>query len=151
MSLTHRQEILRVARSYLGTPYHHQGRIKGAGMDCVGLIICVCKDLGVFPPDFEFNGYTRRTKGNEMLRIAQGYLLSAKSEDIGQLILFHNAGVSHCAISSEENRIIHCVYHSSKLLRGVREEAFPCDWNHTLCGRFELQCGVAIQGGGMNG
>ena len=29
-----RNRVCRIARSWLGTPYHHMGRVKGAGVDC---------------------------------------------------------------------------------------------------------------------
>lgn len=33
-----REQLLAVARSWLGTPYHHQGRVRGIGADCIGFI-----------------------------------------------------------------------------------------------------------------
>jgi cell wall-associated NlpC family hydrolase len=42
-----RNAVIARAREYLGTPYRHQGRAKGLGMDCVGLPICVGEDLGL--------------------------------------------------------------------------------------------------------
>ncbi|MBI5427255.1 MAG: C40 family peptidase [Nitrospinae bacterium] len=42
-----RSEIVRKAREYLGTPFHHQGRAKGRGVDCVGLVVCVLRELGL--------------------------------------------------------------------------------------------------------
>ena len=38
--------LLSVARGYLGTPFHHQGRVKGVGVDCAGFLVCIAKDLG---------------------------------------------------------------------------------------------------------
>lgn len=38
-------EIVAEARSWIGTPYRHQGRTKGARVDCVGLILGVGKTL----------------------------------------------------------------------------------------------------------
>ncbi len=38
MSAT-RNQIIEEARSYIGTPYHHQGRIKGVGVDCAGVVV----------------------------------------------------------------------------------------------------------------
>ncbi len=32
-------EAVQEALTWLGTPYHHQGRIKGVGVDC-GTLIC---------------------------------------------------------------------------------------------------------------
>lgn len=33
-----RARIVSLARSWVGTPYHHQAAVKGAGCDCLGLI-----------------------------------------------------------------------------------------------------------------
>jgi hypothetical protein len=35
------------ARSWLGTPFKHQGRMKGVGCDCLGLLIGVAKALNL--------------------------------------------------------------------------------------------------------
>ncbi len=40
-----RAVIVAAARRYLGTPYHHQGALAGAGCDCVGLLRGVWRDL----------------------------------------------------------------------------------------------------------
>jgi len=32
------QKIIRVARSWIGTPYRHQASVKGQGCDCLGLL-----------------------------------------------------------------------------------------------------------------
>src|SRR5437016_4134796 len=33
-----RTRIITEARSWIGTPYHHQASLKGAGCDCLGLL-----------------------------------------------------------------------------------------------------------------
>jgi cell wall-associated NlpC family hydrolase len=48
MTLT-RQQIVAVTKSFLGTPWVHQGRTR-AGVDCVGLVVAVARELGVYPP-----------------------------------------------------------------------------------------------------
>ena len=40
-----RETIVAAARRYLGTPYHHQGALCGAGCDCLGLIRGVWRDV----------------------------------------------------------------------------------------------------------
>ncbi len=40
-----------MARQYLGTPFHHQGRLRGIGIDCVGLLVCVGRALGLMDHD----------------------------------------------------------------------------------------------------
>ena len=39
--------IFAKAREYIGTPFHQQGRVKGLGLDCAGLVLCVGEDLGL--------------------------------------------------------------------------------------------------------
>lgn len=50
-------DIIAAARSCLGTPFAHQGRIKGVALDCAGLAVCVAHDLGVEYIDQQ--GYSR--------------------------------------------------------------------------------------------
>lgn len=40
-----RSDIVAAARLYVGTPYHHQGALRGAGCDCLGLVRGVWRDL----------------------------------------------------------------------------------------------------------
>lgn len=56
------------ARRYLDTPYRHQGRRMGVGIDCVGLLICVARDLGKIAPDWDVTGYARIPDGVQLLR-----------------------------------------------------------------------------------
>jgi len=51
-----RKQILDEARTWIGTPYHHQGRLKGVGVDCAGLIVMVGKELGL--SSFDVEGYS---------------------------------------------------------------------------------------------
>ena len=43
-----------VARSWLRTPYHDLGEVKGAGCDCATLLKCVYVEAGVIAP-FEYS------------------------------------------------------------------------------------------------
>jgi cell wall-associated NlpC family hydrolase len=42
-----RKQVVARARKYIGTPFVHQGRALGRGVDCVGLVLCVAEDLGL--------------------------------------------------------------------------------------------------------
>ena len=42
-----RKMIVDCARTFLNTPFRHQGRVKGKGIDCVGLPLCVAEELGL--------------------------------------------------------------------------------------------------------
>ena len=44
--MTTRQQIIDEARTWLGTPFHHQGRLKGVGADCAGVVDGVARAFG---------------------------------------------------------------------------------------------------------
>lgn len=62
-----RAAVVAEAREWLGTPYHHQARLKGVGVDCAGLVIGVARALGIVGADMDVTGYSRRPDGTSML------------------------------------------------------------------------------------
>lgn len=60
-----RDDVVRVARSFLDVPFHHMGRSR-AGMDCAGLLICVARELGFVPQDFDVPNYLPTPDGSMM-------------------------------------------------------------------------------------
>jgi len=44
-----RVAVTRKAETWLGTPYHHMGRVKGAGTDCLMMLAEVYEEAGVVP------------------------------------------------------------------------------------------------------
>lgn len=48
--MSRNDEVLALARSWLGTPYRHQASCKGAGTDCLGLLRGIWREIhGVEP------------------------------------------------------------------------------------------------------
>lgn len=45
--LEQRARVVEVARTFVGTGYHHRGRIKGVGIDCAQLLIEVFAEAGL--------------------------------------------------------------------------------------------------------
>lgn len=56
------EQVYLAAREWVGVPYHHQGRVP-AGLDCVGLLIVVARELGIIPAHFDYTRYGRRPNG----------------------------------------------------------------------------------------
>ncbi len=69
-----RADVVLVARTYINTPFHHRGRTPGVGLDCVGIPICVCRELGTIPPDFDVPPYTPTPDGRSMRAWCDEYL-----------------------------------------------------------------------------
>jgi len=54
-----RARVCAVARTFIGTPYHHNGCLKGVGVDCATLLVLVYREAGFtitdpppYPPQF---------------------------------------------------------------------------------------------------
>lgn len=62
------QDVVAAARRCIGTPYHHQARKPGIGLDCVGLVICVARQIGAVAPDWDVRGYSRVPDGFALMR-----------------------------------------------------------------------------------
>jgi cell wall-associated NlpC family hydrolase len=74
------EAILAAARSWLGTPWRHQGRLKGIGVDCGGLIIGVGRELGLL--DFDTQAYGRIPDGRKLRKICVEHLLAKPVTDV---------------------------------------------------------------------
>ncbi len=48
--MTIREQIVAAARAWQSTPFHHAGRVKGAGVDCLQLLVAVYSEVGLLPP-----------------------------------------------------------------------------------------------------
>ena len=67
--MTTRTEVVQAARAWLDTPFHHQARLKGVGVDCVGLVIGVARELGLIAPDFDVAAYPRTPDGVSLMHL----------------------------------------------------------------------------------
>jgi len=56
-----RQQVVQAARAWLDTPFLHQGRVLGKGVDCAGVVIKVAHVLGLSA--FDAFNYSRSPDG----------------------------------------------------------------------------------------
>lgn len=78
--MTTRADVVRVARSYLGTPHHHLGRLPGVGLDCAGVLICAGRELSLVAPDFDVPAYVPQPDGHSLLSWCREHLGPAVSK-----------------------------------------------------------------------
>ena len=62
------EQVVASARALVGTPWKHQGRNPEIGIDCVGLVVVVCRQHGIPIEDRE--RYRRFANGPEIIEIA---------------------------------------------------------------------------------
>lgn len=73
-------EIVAEARSWVGTPFLHQARLKGVGVDCVGVILGVGRALDLITAEADaqfgprFAGYSRAPNPRKMRQGVEFYL-----------------------------------------------------------------------------
>jgi NlpC/P60 family putative phage cell wall peptidase len=58
--------IVAAARAYINTPWRHQARLKGVGVDCIGLLWCALRDAGIEVPDVA--DYARAPSGARLIQ-----------------------------------------------------------------------------------
>jgi cell wall-associated NlpC family hydrolase len=140
MSLDLRRKVVDEARSWLLTPYHHQAMVKGAGCDCVTLLIAVYRTVGVVAFDFSAGNYDGEWFLHRSEEIyLQGVAKHAHQVDepqIGDVALYRlGRTVSHGVIIVETKPELYGI-HASRPARNVEmielralEDKFHSYWS----------------------
>lgn len=87
MTLAERLTV--AARAMNGIPYRHEGRSLN-GIDCVGLLICCARTVGVVPPDFDVRGYPRRPRDHSLTKWLGNYCdrVPVRRKAAGDIVAF---------------------------------------------------------------
>jgi cell wall-associated NlpC family hydrolase len=130
--------IIKTAREYIDTPFHWHGRVKGVGVDCAGLPICVGREIGLFPPLFDLRDY-----GNlpvNMIETLGAYLEEIPKDhaQTGDLLIFRiKRSPTHCGILSEWDggkTVIHC-----DMRWDVQEHSLDQKWADRIVAAFDMK------------
>lgn len=108
-----REDALKVAQSWIGTPYHHAARVKGHGADCGTLLIAVYSEAGVIE-DFKPRKYSRQFhfhKDEEWYKTyVESWGVQVPYPQPGDVALFKVGRIySHGAIVVEWPLVIHAL------------------------------------------
>ncbi len=121
--MTTRAQIIAEARTWIGTPFHHQARLKGprGGVDCVGLLVGTAGAVGIELEDA--SDYNRRPEANRLLeelrarpqleeidpataRAGDMLIFWAAAEGIGQHVAFKtDLGIIHAYAVGGRGRV----------------------------------------------
>jgi len=110
-----RARIVALARSWEGTPYHHQATAKGVGTDCLGLVRGVYRELysAEAAPVPSYSRDWAEASGRETLfEAARMHLFEVPKDqaDGGDVLLFRwrtRAVAKHVGILLARQRLIH--------------------------------------------
>ncbi|MGH6826412.1 NlpC/P60 family protein [Methyloceanibacter sp.] len=138
--MTTREQIVAAARGWIGTPYHHQASVKGAGCDCLGLIRGLWRELLGEEPE-AMPAYTRDwgdVTGSEPLLAAARRNLTPIAPGLarpGDILVFRmQAGVAkHAGVITDVGHFIHAVEEL-----GVVEVALTRWWRRRIEAAFSF-------------
>lgn len=130
--------VVREALDWLGTPYRHQGRRKGVGCDCLGLVQGVWHAVygdapelpGPYAPDWAEAGGERLLTGvrRHFLEKPQGEMAA------GDLLVFRwrpHLPAKHAGILTEPDRFVHAYEGTA-----VSLSALVPQWRRRIAGVF---------------
>jgi NlpC/P60 family putative phage cell wall peptidase len=120
-----RELIIAEARTWDKTPFHHQARVKGAGVDCVGLCIMVGKTLGLVPNNFEYTGYRKTPHGGTLVQVMRdsGFVYEVYEPREADILVFRiDQDPQHVAFLTDDNTIIHAYAQVRKVCEARYDE-----------------------------
>jgi NlpC/P60 family putative phage cell wall peptidase len=108
-------EVVRIARAWISTPYHHQASARGVGTDCLGLVRGVWRELygceAETPPPYS-RDWAEASRRETLLEAASRHLIAIAPDAAGSgdvLVFRLRAGMvaKHAAILSGRTTMIH--------------------------------------------
>jgi NlpC/P60 family putative phage cell wall peptidase len=140
MPTVSRTQVVECARSYSGTPWHHQARVKGlkGGVDCAGLIICVMRELELLDIEIPAN-YSAHPDGT-LKPTCDRYLRPIPVNDAmpGDVLVFaFDVEPHHLGIVAQAN-LQATVIHSFAEARRVVENAIDPVWRPRIRGAYAI-------------
>lgn len=127
------EKIIKEAESYIGTPFLHQGRLKGRGIDCANFIGNVARDAGVGDVEIP-NNYRPQEDGTAMMALLSKHLEFVPIEDrqAGDVLALCDEALRepniprHLAFVKEVTPATTFIIHASE--RGVRAHRMNLHW-----------------------
>jgi NlpC/P60 family putative phage cell wall peptidase len=135
-----RGEVIAEARTWLGTPWHHQASVKGAGCDCIGFVRGVAERfVGPVPLALDYTATWHLYRAEP--RMYLGFKERCEEIDPAEArvadILLFGAGkgpAHHCAFLTPEGGLIHCYQEAGRVV----EHSFSPVWRPRLRHAFRL-------------
>lgn len=134
------------ARTWLETPFVHQGRSKHTGCDCLGLLIGVATELQLYSRQgmplsaCDNNTYGMATESYQLYQQLSTHLYQSSVPDSGKVLLFNIAGnASHLAILAPYAYGGLSMIHAYSVAEKVVEHRFDNKWQRRVAGIWEVK------------
>ncbi len=125
--LLERNRVVAEAITWLGTPYHHHARVKGAGVDCGMFLAEVYETVGVMPhvePGAYSTDWNLHRSEEKYLTQVEQFAARVDTPQPGDIALFkYGRCVSHGAIVVEWPVVIHSYFGLGVVYANVEMES----------------------------
>lgn len=134
------------ARTWKNTRFHHQGRVKGVGCDCIGLVLGVANELGLVSrksatalTQFDRKDYSMLPDGKQLQAALAEHLQLVDEAKVGDVGLFYfDKNPQHVGIFGDYPdgglSLIHCYRSVGKVV----EHRFDEGWQKRLVAVYSL-------------
>lgn len=128
------EQMIEAARACEGTPFHHQGRAKGLGLDCIGLIVHALRAVGVEVADR--TDYRPRPDGTSLIAALQAHgATRVAAIEAGDVLVFrYDQQPQHVALAVSSERMIHAFAPAGKVV----ESEIGAYWRRRLVAVFRF-------------
>lgn len=129
------------ARSYVGTRFVHQGRAPGAGLDCLGVVVCAAEAAGA--PLRDVRTYRRAPDPRQLLAELDAQLdrvatSDARAGDVAAFWCDKPGRVRHVGVIFAHGERLGVV-HALAFEREVREHGLAGQWAGRLAAVYRLR------------
>lgn len=139
--MTDANVIVKTARGWIGTPYHHQASVRGVGTDCLGLVRGVWREIygadAETPPAYS-RDWAEAGGVETMLQAAARHLIPIQPAEAaaGDVLIFRlreRFVAKHAGLMSGPGTMIHAVEGAA-----VAEVALSTWWRRRIAGAFRF-------------
>jgi len=131
-------DVIAKARSFIGTPFKHMGRIPGEGLDCIGLIQVTLHECGLLL-DKQTGGYGRAARPGMLIGGLEDTFQRVNPSEMreGDIILFSiTSEPQHVAWYTGDDTFIHAY---ALTPRRVTEQRLNKQWRTRIRGVFRVR------------
>lgn len=136
MDADKRRALVEAARLCLGTPFRHQGRQPGVGLDCIGVVACAARKVGL--TSYDVSAYSRLPQGDAIAC----HLAAARLDEIpvsdarpGDLLLMRfTREAQHVALVTEKG-----ILHAHQQVGRVVEHRLDASWRRRVLAAYRFE------------
>jgi hypothetical protein len=141
--MTLQERIVEEARSWLHTPFRHQGQVKHVGVDCAQFVALVAKGAGL-PVEIPAN-YRPREDGTVMLKLLNEHMEMVPLEEVqpGDVLALCDEALRdpdiprHLVFVTDVTPKTLFIIHASE--RGIREHRTDSRWRARIHSAWRLK------------